>query len=162
MREARLAAQKVLLHVWILEARYLEIQELEQHCRRLSGDLNLMLGVELEDDEKDAFLLTQNTQRLDASAAPAVPWRMVLENAALFLPEHSALLFTDKAICMELRELAPFVKVQGELEPSGQALSTHAPDLAEAPLWKIFGMKEARPERPWLAKVFSFLLWDAA
>jgi len=162
-KKASLAAQKALLRIWLLEERYMEIQELEDRCQTLSDDLSTALGVELEDEEKDALLLIQHTQRLDDTAGPVVPWRFVLENAALFLPEHSTLLFVDNAICSELRETAlQFTNVQAELYLSGQDQPANAPELAEAPLWKAFGMKGARPDRPWLAKVFSFLLWDDA
>ena len=161
--EARLAAQKALLRVWLLEERLLEIQELEQRCQALSNDFGAMLGVELEDEEASALLLAQNAQRLDNSPMPYVSWHFLLENAALFLPERSTLLFTDSSICSELRELAlPFSKVQDELYLSASAQPAHRPELAEAPLWKALGMKNARPERPWLAKVFAFLLWDGA
>jgi len=162
MREARLAAQKALLRVWLLEERHIEIQTLEQRCQTLSDDFAAMLGVEMEDEEKDALLLTQNTQRLETVAVPSVPWRFVLENAALFLPEHCTLLFADSSISLELRELAlHFAKVQAKHYLSGPA-STHTPELAEAPLWKALGMQRPHPGHPWLAKVFSFLLWNNA
>ena len=161
MKEAGLAAQKALLRVWFLEERRLEIQELEQRCRALSGDFAAALGVELEEEDAGALLLTQSLQRLDAAPEPSVPWRFLLENAALFLQERSTLLFADSSICKELRDSAlQFAKVQGKLYLSGQA--AHAPELAEAPLWQVLGMKASRPERPWLAKVFSVLLWDDA
>ena len=162
-RQAALAAQKALLRTWLLEERHREIQELEQRYRALSGGLSAALGVELEEEEKDSLLLIEYMQRLDDTAAPAVPWRFVLENAALFLPEHCTLLFADGAICAELRETTlQFANVQAELYLFGQDPSAHAPELATAPLWKAFGMKSARPERPWLAKSFTFLLWDEA
>ena len=161
--EARLAAQKVLLRVWLLEERHLEIQEIEQRCQALSSDFSAALGVELEDEEASALLLTQNAQRLDSSAGPCVSWHVLLENAALFLPEYSTLLFADSAICSELRELAlPFSKVQAESYLSGQVPPAHTPELAKISLWQALGMKDLRPERPWLAKVFAFLLWDGA
>ena len=161
LREAALAAQKALLRVWLLEERCLEIRQLEQRCRTLTGDFSAALGVEFEDEEKDALLLTGHMQLLDSTAVPSVPWRFVAENAALFLPEHSTLLFADGAICSELRENAvQFTKVHAELYLSGQGQPARAPEEAEAPLWKAFGLRGARPERPWLAKVFSFLLWD--
>ena len=160
-REAGLAAQKALLHVWLLEERHREIQELEQHCRTISGDVSAALGVELEDE--DALLLIQHTQRLDDTAEPAVPWRFVVENAALFLPEHSMLLFADSAICSELRETAlEFTNVQEELYVPMQCPPARTPEWAKAPVWKAFGMKSSSRERPWLAKVFAFLLWDDA
>ena len=159
-REAALAAQKALLRIWLLEERHREIQELEQRCRALSAGLSAALGVELEEEEKGTLLLIQDTQRLDDTA---VPWRFAVENAAFFLPEHSTLLFSDSAICAELRETTlQFINVQAERYLSGQDPSAHAPELAEAPLWKAFGMKSPRPECPWLAKNFTFLLWDEA
>jgi len=159
-REAALAAQKALLCLWLLEERHMEIQELAQSCRTFSGDLNAALGVELEEEEKDALLLIQHTQGLDDSAELAVSWRFVLENAALFLPEHSTLLFADRTLCSELRETPlQFANIQVEHYLSGQTPPAHAPELGKAPLWQAFGMKSARPERPWLAKVFSFLVW---
>ena len=161
LREAALAAQKALVRVWLLEERCLEIQQLEQRCQTLSGDFSVALGVELEDEEKDALLLTKHMQLLGSTAGPSVPWRFVVENAALFLPERSTLLFADGAICSELREYAlQFAKVHAELYLSGQGSSTREPEAAEAPLWQAFGLRGARPERPWLAKIFSFLLWD--
>jgi len=160
-REAALAAQKALLRLWLLEERHMEIQELEQRCRTISDDLSAALGVELEEEEKTALLLIQ--QRLDDTARPSVSWRFILENAALFLPERSTLLFTDSVLCAELRETSlQFTHVQAEPYLSGQEPSAHTPELAEAPLWQAFGMKSVRPERPWLAKIFAFLLWDEA
>ncbi|MDR2694787.1 MAG: hypothetical protein LBC79_00195 [Deltaproteobacteria bacterium] len=163
LREAGLAAQKALLRIWLLEERCLEIRQLEQRCRTLAGDFSAVLGVELEEDEKDALLLTSHMQVLDDSAGPAVPWRFVVENAALFLPERSTLLFADSAICLELLENSMhYTNIQAELYLFGQAPSARAPKRAEAPLWQALGMRGARPERPWLAKVFSFLVWDGA
>ena len=163
MKEAKIAAQKALLRVWLLEERHMEILELEQRCRTLSGDFSAALGVELEEEEKDALLLTQGLQGLDASAELSVSWRFVLENAALFLPEHSTLFFMDAAICSELRELALHC-AQAHVNPDifGHNPPVCAPEWGEAPLWTIFGMEGLRPDRPWLAKVFSFLLWDDA
>ena len=162
-QEARLAAQKALLRVWFLEERHLEIQELKQRCRTLADDFTAALGVELEDEEAGALLLTQNTQHLDTTAVPAAPWRFLLENAALFLPERSTLLFTNSEICLELRDVIETTsKVQAELYLPNAPPPARTPALAEAPLWKAFGMKDTRPERPWLAKMFSFLLWDDA
>ena len=163
MRKAKLAAHKALLRIWLLEERYLEVQELEQRYRTLAGDFTSTLGVELEEEDADAFLLTRDTQHLDNTTTPSVHWRFLLENAALFLPEHSTLLFTDSAICAELREAAlQFTKTQEKLHLSDQTPLAHAPEFAEAPLWKALGMQGSRPARPWLARVFSFLLWDYA
>jgi hypothetical protein len=102
-------------------------------------------------------------QHLDTTVAPAVPWRFVLENAALFLPEHSKLLFADSMIYSELREMTKnFIKVQAKLYLPETTPPTRTLDLVEAPLWKAFGMQGPRSERPWLAKMFSFILWDDA
>ena len=162
-REARLAAQKALLRVWLLEERYMEIQELEQRCQKLSGDFTTVLGVEMEDEEAAPLLLTLNTQRLAHAAGPSVPWRFLVENAAFFLPEYSTLIFTDSSICTELRGVAIlFAKVHAELYLPGQTPPMRMLELAQAPLWKAFGMLGAHPERPWLAKIFSFILWDDA
>ncbi|MCL1986324.1 MAG: hypothetical protein FWG59_07765 [Betaproteobacteria bacterium] len=162
MKEAMLAAQKILLQVWLLEEQYMEIQELEQHCLALSDDFGTMLGVEMEDEEEDALLLTQSTQRFDAIIRPSLHWHLLLENAALFLPEHSMLLFTDSLICSELHEvMSVFADMRTELFPFwGQTPPIHTPKSTQAPLWKALGMKAPHPERPWLAKAFSFILWD--
>jgi hypothetical protein len=115
----------------------------------------------LDEEEKAALLLTQRIQSIDDTAGPAVPWRLFLENATLFLPERSTLLCTDRSMCSELRATAlQFTKVQVELYLFMQPPPSRAPDLAEAPVWKALGLKGARPEHPWLAKIFYFLLWD--
>ena len=163
LKEAKLGAQKFLLRLWLLEERHLEIQGIEQHCRTLSNDFTAALGVELEDEEEAALLLTQNLQRVDETIEPSLPWRLLLENAALFLPEHSTLLFTDSGICSELHETTiSFTKTQAKLWIRGQAPPAQAPELGTAPLWQALDMKGSRPERPWLGKMFSFLLWNDA
>ena len=164
MKEAMLAAQKILLQIWLLEERYMEIQELEQRRQVLSDDFSAMLGITVEDEEADILLLTQRAQHLDAITVPSVHWHFLLENAALFLPEHSILLFTDRSICSELRETTPtFANMRTELFSfSGMTPPIHAPKSTQAPLWQALGMEGARPGRPWLAKLFSFILWDDA
>lgn len=159
MREAGLAAQRALLRIWLLEERHLEIRQLEQRCRALSGDFGVALGIELE--EEDALQMIQHMQSLDDTPAATVPWRFFLENAALFLPERSTLLCTDRSICSELSETTlRFMQTHAACYFPGQTPPTRAPDVAESPLWQALGMKRAPAERPWLTKVFSFLLWD--
>jgi hypothetical protein len=80
-----------------------------------------------------------------------------------YIPDDFPLTPRKAALYAELRELSLcFFKVQAELYLHRQAPAAHALKLAEAPLWQALGIREARPERPWLAKRFSFLVWDGA
>lgn len=158
LREARLAAQKILLRTLSLEARLLEIKILEGNYRDLKDKFKSSLGVELDDEDAQAFNLTQQSEEF-SEAYFAAPLRVLLENACLLLPEHCTLLFADSSSVSELRGSglafipAPplSVDIPGVLLRTPQAV----------PLRQALGISAPHPERPWLERRFCFALWSA-
>ncbi len=158
LREAKTAAQKALLRIWLLEEQQGEIAALEGEYNALSGSMSAALGVEADDEEAGALRLAQTEDRFTGGPEAAAPWRMVTENACFFMPEHSPLFFDDPAVCADLREAGLAFASAPEFAFAGAP----APGKAEAPLWKALGLPGPRPERPWLERIFIFVAGSAA
>ncbi len=87
------AAQKFLLWAWLMEEHLLEVQRLTENYTLGAANLTSALGAE-KDDALAGLEYIQNLLSTDTFALP--PWRIVLENMAYFLPEHSVAIINNK------------------------------------------------------------------
>lgn len=148
MLRLRTAAQKALLWAWLLEERSRELRELRRSYSVEAARLSDVMGVE-HDDDAQASLAALDTQLAD-DAVPHVPWKMVLANAALFLPLGTSLLITNAAMRNDIGELIEF----SPIPPTEAAALGLSPDArcqsARAPLWRVLGHTASKPACPWL------------
>ncbi len=104
------AAQKFLLMAWYVEERFLEVRALTRDYDAGTISLHQALGVEFDDgfeaEEHDTTLrhLAQFESHLQDIRMPLPNWQKVLENAALFLPQHCNVLINDKRMVDHVRE----------------------------------------------------------
>lgn len=140
--------QKVLLLVWWREEKLLELAGLEQRFLAAESALNAALA----EDEEPA------PARDESAAGPedsGIPWRVVLDAAAPFLPENAAFFSADASVARDLRDSGAL----RALPEDGAALFSgwpveHGSGLlyARLPVWRLVGRKGPLDERPWLAR----------
>ncbi|MDL2307082.1 hypothetical protein LJC48_03520 [Desulfovibrio sp. OttesenSCG-928-C06] len=161
--------QKVLLLAWELERNLLEIRATENALAEKDRMLLAALGSSAEFDEAPELAGMQ--QPREDSVHISMPWKQVLEAAAAFLPEETAMLSFRPEIYEELEE-------NGLLKPLDNALKSsipaaiaefERPELAgfglrccTAPLWKMLGYsapdERLAVEKPWLGQTYHLLV----
>lgn len=150
----RKAAQKILLGAWLLEERQREIRDLSRRFDSGAGFLGDALGV-----EEDADLVGLNAvgMHLGEEAGILPPWKLVLENAALFLPDPCVVIINDphmaEAVTENCAEMGTLFTALETTTCASWGLHPH-PEKHWAstalPLWKIMGLAAAADQRPWL------------
>lgn len=153
------AAQKSLLWAWLLEEKVLEVKKIMSAYTSNAAHIMDSLGVEEDDDDKSLSLLAALDRNLDSTTVMLPPWPLVLENAALFLPE-GALLLVDSSGAMadDLRDRLNFAPAADEVRALWQGTENLTLETARAPLWKALNKDEHCDEQPWRAKEFTFVL----
>ncbi len=95
------SGQKFLLWAWLLEERYKEVHDLSEEYTKNASSLMAALHV-----EKDTALsgLENIEKALAATDAPLPSWKIVLENAALFLPQKTSIIINSKEMASAIQE----------------------------------------------------------
>ena len=146
----RAAAQKTLLWAWLLEERSRELRELTRGYGAQSARLAESLGAEYEDEALPGLSALHAALPEEQGIQP--PWRLVLENAAIFLPPNCTLLCNSPAMRADVQDalsLSPLPAAEAHalgLDDNAAAPLRHV----QAPLWRILGRAQARPQSPWL------------
>ena len=163
MSKARQAAQKALLHFWLLEERRLEAATLEDSYLTASKSFSNALGIELDEEDRAALQLATDMTELGESNKSCAMWRFVLENTALFLPEETVFFFSDPEILEEVRENLNFTPVAPEhyFFDDASKMQDCKLEQAKASLYQFFGMQLPAARRPWLERVFCYVLLEA-
>lgn len=145
---ARKAAQKALLWAWLLEERALELRALARTYATGAARLADALGAEHEEEDMPelAALNAHTDAHLAEDPGLLPPWRIVLENAALFLPARARILVDNADMAADLGEVLDFAPA-----PDGGR-------EAEGPLWKALGRTTPRPGCPWQNTLLRFVL----
>ena len=114
LRQSRLRAQKVLLWAWLLEERVLELRGLADACS--GGGASLLAAALGEGDTDDDFgvLASPAMGRLAVDDGLMPPWRAVLEQASVFLPE-GAVLVISRSMAEDMADVADFTPVDAAL-----------------------------------------------
>ena len=151
------AAQKTLLWAWLLEERFREVRALVRRFHHGAGHLMDELGVE-EDAALSGLRALETVLGEDTGLLP--PWKLVLENAALFVPEGCTLVVNHPGMAADLREQAGFTPLDAAL---GETLRLAPQEVsrwcrAHMPLWQILGLNAAPAQRPWLLKSMTLLV----
>ena len=160
LRQARLRGQKVLIWAWLLEERVLELRDLARHC---SG--SLLEGALGEGDAAEDFgpLDDPASQPLRVDAGLLPPWRVMLEQAALFLPDGTALLVhADMADGMEQEGDIVFSPADEAMRSCLGAPSGAVCRVARVPVWRALGKKAPVPSFPDWDKTFLFCRTEPA
>ncbi len=95
--------QKLLLWAWLMEEHLLEVQRLTEDYSLTAAHLTSVLEAE-KDDALAGLELIQNILSTDTFALP--PWRLCLENMALFLPKESAAIINHPQLVEHIQENA--------------------------------------------------------
>lgn len=181
------AAQKALLWAWLLEEKLLELKGIMGTYSDNAAHLMDALGVEADDHDTGLALLASLDRELDTSSPMLPPWPMVLENAAIFLPDNAVIAVTSDTMAADLRDRLTFAPASGACSALWQTADccsqACAPkncvlEEARAPLWQALGKQGQRSgqgdiqgdvqgddqfnsqfnEQPWRAKKFTFVL----
>ncbi len=157
-REALVNCQKVLLLADSLEERASELSSLEKRFQKAEAALAAALGEGALPEEGEAGCLAGEIAR-PLSAAPAVPWRVMLDALLPFLPERALLLSADERMAADLDALLqPLPEERAKLCAAWpQALRA---DLryVRLPGWSLAGRQGLPAGRPWLARDVELLL----
>ncbi|MEG2173827.1 MAG: hypothetical protein RRY29_11320 [Desulfovibrionaceae bacterium] len=157
------AAQKALLWAWLLEEKVLEVKKIMGTYVQDAPHVMDALGVEADDDDTVLSLLASLDRSLDNTTVMLPPWLMVLENAALFLPDQ-AFIGVEGGMADELYDRLTFMPASVSTRTLcgvGANGDNNAEDTlfeARAPLWQALGKGEENSEHPWRNKIFTFVL----
>lgn len=174
------AAQKALLWAWLLEEKLLELKGIMGTYSDNAAHLMDALGVEADDHDTGLALLASLDRELDTSSPMLPPWPMVLENAAIFLPDNAVIAVTSEAMAADLRDRLTFSPASEACSALWQTADCGGSqgcvtkncvlEQAHAPLWQALGKQGLRSgqdtvqgddhcaEQPWRAKKFTFVL----
>lgn len=155
---ATVAAQKVLLLVWDLEERLLEIQQL----RRDVIDAAKPLDESIHGPDREESLVLEMPELAPSStlaALQALPeteepdWRLTVAAMAVFLPRDAVLVTALPALRDALQEAGQLAPLPGVLAArlADWPPETRAGSLwAKAPLWRVLGYARKPENAPWL------------
>ncbi len=105
------AAQKIILWAWLLEERHYEINDLTStYAKSMQGFANA-LGVEQDEDFGHIGHIETS---LDASDAPLPPWKIVLENVAVFLPENCSIVVNHEDMAAHILDICHDTKANSK------------------------------------------------
>lgn len=144
----RRAAQKALLWAWLLEEEALEMQRLMQSYTE--GEARLAAGLDADFSGEPALAGIAGEARLQPLSDISdmlPPWRTVLENAAVFLPENALILVENQDMRETLLECECPSAAQGRYE-------------LHMPLWQVLGRKA--PCCPRQEKLLHLLVLETA
>ncbi len=153
------AAQKFLLWAWLMEEHTLEVQSLTQKYAANAAQITDALGVEKDDNLSGLEMI----QSLLSSTVTLPPWKLVMENMALFLPEACTAVITHPEMIAYLWEhhkpLALDAQDQEELCPAAPCqLFVCSLSLKEL----LYGDKAQAHTKlwaaPWLDKILHCIL----
>lgn len=146
-RQTAAQAQMVLLLAWFYEERLLELAGLEQGLHATWRRFGESLGLSGEDGEHEERELVQGLGSPGSTAGiPGLPWALILETLARFLPEDAAVLTAAGEPVEAWRERGlPLIPAGGKGLPAGSLAVT-------APVWKLSGRRRAPEGRPELLR----------
>ena len=159
------AAQKILLWAWLLEERQREMRALSSSFDAGAGNLMDALGVE---EDADLTALHAASMRLGDDAGILPPWKLVLENAALFLPETCTICVNDARMAEAVADqcadagITPVPPAPLDASRIAEWGLPAQPGMTwcriTLPLWRIVGLSTALEQRPWLNREVQLLL----
>ena len=170
-RESRIAAQKVLLLVWDLEKRLLEItalrREIAAAVKPLAENLH---GASEEDVLKElagvlpGALPDELAALTEISPAMTPDWRLALSAMAVFLPQGAVLVTSHEGLRDALADAGMLLPLP---EETAAGLAGWPEELrsrllrAKAPLWNILGHSREPENSPWLTAAPEILVCPA-
>lgn len=140
----RKAAHKALLWAWLLEERQREVRDLSSNFDSNASHLMDALGVE---EDTDFVGLRAMDMQLIQDAGIVPPWKLVVQNAAFFLPDTCTLVVNDACMAEAVAESS--AEHHGIFEEVDTSIRTQwgLPTLPDRvwikvvlPLWKVVGL----------------------
>lgn len=136
----RKLAQKILLWLYVMEEKLEEIAELEAHCNAVESRLprhfeEFMSDAEVGHEERQQPDFENSVAYIEKNIGIAIPWRVCVANALIFLPEDMPLLIEGEMLAhlMEMLEFGHVSALTTETTAGFDLLE------AKAPLWQALG-----------------------
>ncbi len=156
----RQAAQKFLLWAWLLEERFSEVKNLTEKYAHGAKHLVDNLGV----DQEDTLSMLQNIEsymQVDDDFLP--PWQIILENAAIFIPNHSQIVINHnnmlEGIADQCENLVPLTKdtIQS-LNAQNMDIKGHECELSVGDI--LHKSERKKQHSSWLNKTMRLILLE--
>lgn len=146
-RRSAAQAQMVLLLAWFYEERLLELSGLERGLSATWRRFGESLGLAGGDGETEERELVKGVGSFETLAGySGLPWALVLEALARFLPADAALLTAEREPLETWRDMGlALVPATDAGLPAGSLAVT-------APVWKLSGRRRAPEGRPELLR----------
>ncbi len=145
------SGQKFLLWAWLLEERHKEVCDLSEEYTKNASSLMAALHVEKDEALSGLESLENSLANTDS---PLPSWKIVFENAALFLPEKTSIIINSTDMTLALQELEDSSPLSIE---SKEKFGLHNMDNtwreANLTVASILQCKVSA-EEPWLGKEF--------
>lgn len=151
------SAQKMLLWVWLLEEKALEMRSLMHNYKKRA---TVTIDPLVVDEQSSMNTLLNMEYQLEEGDEPLPSWEIVLENAAVFLPNESIIFVSCKQMVDELQEKLNFQKcTETILKICGENL-TNKYDImqSESFVYEALGKKRAVHKHLGLDKLFTFVI----
>ncbi len=153
------AAQKILLWASLLEERFFEINTLTQTYSEGMQGLVSALGAEQDEEFSD---IEEIESRLDTSDALLPPWKIVFENAAVFLEDNCTIIVNHMDMAAQIYDVCENVLPLSDDTKQSLGLQEY-PNIKEchAEIGHILNSSERQKESsPWLQKKLHFILLE--
>ncbi len=149
--------QKFLLWAWLMEEHLLEVQRLTENYTLSAANLTAALEVE-KDDALAGLEQIQNILSTDTFALP--PWRLALENMALFLDAQSAAIINHPDMVEHIKEHAHEFGLQDLSQDSMERYGLHDLEAQECriSLATLLQKNTNKTPAPWLEKILHCIL----
>lgn len=158
----RKAAHNVLLWAWLLEERQREVRDLASSFDANASHLMDALGVEEDVDLAGLHAVDMHLGQ-DTGLLPS--WKLVVQNAALFLPQGCTIVVNDARMAEAVADTyAEHPEYFDDVDANiGEDLGLPPQKgmvwkRAELPLWQMAGLSAPSPQCPWLHRTANILL----
>ncbi len=154
----RRQAQKFILWAWLMEKHLLEVQELTENYSLSAAQLTSVLEAE-KDADLSGLELIQTLLSSNTFALP--PWKLVLENMALFLPEESTVIINHPEMIehmMEERDMYALQKICSQTKDNIALDGTYKGFQCTTTIENLLQKKPSTTSSPWLKKTLHCII----
>ncbi len=153
------AAQKIILWSWLLEERFNEINELTSNYSSSIKNLADTLGIDQDENFKD---IEQIETALESTDALLPPWKLLLENVAIFLPTPCKIVVNHKDMAEHILDAcADIIQDFSHVNESTNDTMDQNFKECHTSIGHILNKTERQMQAsPWLANKIHFLLLE--
>lgn len=134
--EKLIAAQKILLLAWDMEARVAELSSLQEKFDAASTNLGKIIGISDEDDFEELPGIDSKAElKGDVEADLGVPWQAVATAILTFAPQDARFITAKKEVCDLLAEIGE------DITPDAVTEDEYGFALPNLEGWRLFAVK---------------------